>query len=262
MPIRIFKNRDGTFREKTEEFGLKNSAGWWNVIDVADLNGNGLPDIVAGNRGLNTQLQTSADDPVILYLGDFNNNGLNDPLITKVTEGRRVPFPERDIFLQQLPSFRNQFPSYVSWAAANAEDILSHARRTAQEFRVDTFESSIFMNNGNGTFSRKALPKRAQAAPIYDLFVGDFFANGLPDIMAAGNNFGTRPEIGPMADQGIMMKAKGDFEYNVVPPRITGFYGVGDVRSIELVPSPLGSLFLLGRYGEPVIPYLYNPPTE
>lgn len=118
------------------------------------------------------------------------------------------------------------------------------------------------MNNGNGTFSRKALPKRAQAAPIYDLFVGDFFANGLPDIMAAGNNFGTRPEIGPMADQGIMMKAKGDFEYNVVPPRITGFYGVGDVRSIELVPSPLGSLFLLGRYGEPVIPYLYNPPTE
>ncbi|MCC5941560.1 MAG: VCBS repeat-containing protein [Balneolaceae bacterium] len=262
MPIRIFKNRDDTFIEKTEEFGLKNSAGWWNVIEVADLNGNGLPDIIAGNRGLNTQLQTSADDPAILYLGDFNNNGLNDPLITKVTEGRRVPFPERDIFLQQLPSFRNQFPDYASWAAANVVDILSHARRTAQEFRVDTFESSIFVNNGNGTFSRKALPKRAQAAPIYDLFVGDFFANGLPDIMAAGNNFGTRPEIGPMADQGIMLKAKGDFEYDVVPPRITGFYGVGDVRSIELVPSPLGSLFLLGRYGEPVIPYLYRQPAE
>ena len=260
MPIRIFKNVDDVFRDRTEQFGLKESAGWWNVIEVADLNGNGLPDIVAGNRGLNTQLQTSPENPAILYLGDFNNNGLNDPLITKVTEGRRVPFPERDIFLQQLPSFRNQFPTYASWAAANADDIISLARRTPEQFRVDTFESSVFMNNGDGTFTRKALPIRAQAAPIFDLFLGDFFANGLPDIMAVGNNFGTRPEIGPMADQGVMLKAKGDFEFEVVPPRLTGFYGVGDVRSIDLVPSPLGSLFLLGRYGEPAIPYLYQPP--
>ena len=260
MPIRIFKNVDDVFRDRTEQFGLKESAGWWNVIEVADLNGNGLPDIVAGNRGLNTQLQTSPENPAILYLGDFNNNGLNDPLITKVTEGRRVPFPERDIFLQQLPSFRNQFPTYASWAVADADDIISLARRTPEQFRVDTFESSVFMNNGDGTFTRKALPIRAQAAPIFDLFIGDFFANGLPDIMAAGNNFGTRPEIGPMADQGVMLKAKGDFEFEVVPPRLTGFYGVGDVRSIDLVPSPLGSLFLLGGYGEPVIPYLYQPP--
>ncbi|TVR14777.1 MAG: RNA-binding protein [Balneolaceae bacterium] len=262
MPIRIFKKVDGVFRDRTDQFGLKESAGWWNVIDVADLNGNGLPDIVAGNRGLNTQLQTSPENPVILYLGDFNNNGLHDPLITKVTEGRRVPFPERDTFLQQLPSFRNQFPTYASWAAANADDIISLARRTTEQFRVDTFESSVFMNSGDGTFTRKALPIRAQAAPIYDLFIGDFFANGLPDIMAAGNNFGTRPEIGPMADQGIMLKAEGEFEFEVVPPRLTGFYGVGDVRSIDLVPSPLGSLFLLGRYGEPVIPYLYQPPVR
>ena len=262
MPIRVFKNVNGTFTERTEQFGLKQSAGWWNVIEIADLNGNGLPDIIAGNRGLNTQLQTSPENPVILHLGDFNNNGLNDPLITKVTEGRRVPFAERDIFLQQLPSFRNQFPSYASWAASNAEEIISSARRTPEQFRVDTFESSVFMNNGNGTFIRKALPIRAQAAPIYDLFIGDFFANGLPDIMAAGNNFGTRPEIGPMADQGIMLKAKGNFNFEVVPPRLTGLYGVGDVRSIELVPSPLGSLFLLGRYGESVIPYLYRPPAN
>lgn len=156
----------------------------------------------------------------------------------------------------------NPFPDYASWAKATADDIVSKSRRNPQQFRADTFESSVFINNGDGTFTQKPLPKRAQAAPVFDLFIGDFFNNGLPDILAAGNNFGHRPEIGPVADQGLMQKAEGDFSFSVIPSSETGFYGVGDVRSIELVPSPLGTLFLIGRYGEPVIPYLFQPPAD
>lgn len=258
MPIRVFKMNRGTYHEITRQAGLENTAGWWNTLAVADLTGNGLPDIIAGNRGLNTGLQTSVDEPVILYYGDFNNNGLNDPLITNVADGIRRPYPERDLFLQQLPSFREQFPDYASWAQVTADDIIRNSRWIPTEYPVHTFESSVFLNNGDGTFERKPLPRKAQTAPIFDVFVADFFENGQIDILAAGNNFGTRPEIGPMADQGLMLMGKGNGEFDVIPSHETGFYAIGDVRTFELVSTPIGPLFLLGRYGENVLPYLYR----
>lgn len=262
MPIRVFKMSNGVYEEITQKAGLENTSGWWNVLETADLNGNGLPDLVAGNRGLNTHLKATPNEPVILYYGDYDNNGLNEPMITKITNGKRVPFADRDLFLQQMPSFRNSFPDYASWASATADDLLKSARRAPAEFVVHTFESSIFMNNGDGSFTQKPLPNRAQAAPIHDLFVDDFLNNGLPDILIAGNNFGNRPEIGPIADQGMLLKAEGDYSFSALQSRVTGFYGVGDVRSIELVPSPLGSLFFIGRHGEPLLLYLYQPPAN
>jgi enediyne biosynthesis protein E4 len=258
MPIRIFKKEDGRYREITADAGLAKTAGWWNVIRAADLTGNGLPDLVAGNRGLNSILQTSEDEPVILYHGDFNGNGLNDPLITQVLDGIRRPFPERDIFLQQLPSFRQQFPDYASWAKATVEDIISESRRAPAEYPVYTFESSVFINRGDGTFERKPLPRRAQAAPVYSLLIADFFEDERPGILIAGNNFGTRNEYGPMADQGLLLKPAGEEEFEVISSQKSGFYGVGDVRKIELVPGMVGPIFLLARYGEPLIPYIYK----
>lgn len=258
MPIRVFKMRGGVYQEITKEAGFEKTSGWWNVIEVADLNGNGLPDLIAGNRGLNSMLRATPDEPAILYNGDFNNNGLNDPLITEVVEGRRVPFANRGLFLQQLPSFNSKFPDYASWAAASAAHIVRDARRSPVQYEVHTFESSVFLNRGDGTFEQKSLPGLAQTAPIFDLFVADFFGNGSPDILAVGNNFGTRPEIGPMADKGMLLKNNGNGDFTVVQPKETGFYGLGDVRRVELVSTAFGPVFILGRYGEAVAPFLYR----
>lgn len=258
MPIRVFKMINEVYREITEKAGLGKSGGWWNVIKAADLNGNGLPDIIAGNRGLNSMLRASLNDPAILYHGDFNNNGLKDPLITEVIEGRRVPFSDRDLFLRQMPSFNSTFPDYSSWAAMNASDILREAEENPVQYEVHTFESSIFLNKGDGSFEQKPLPRLAQTAPIHDLFIADFFGNGLPDILAVGNNFGTRPEIGPMADYGVMMKNINGNEFIVVDPNESGFYAFGDIRRIELVATPIGPVFMLGRYGEAVTPILFR----
>lgn len=262
MPIRIFRNNgDGAFTEMTEEAGLENTSGWWNVLKAADLNGDGFPDLMAGNRGLNTSLHATPEEPVILFAGDFNNDSFIDPIMTNVIEGNRYPAPGRDRLLQQLPDLGNRFPDYESYSTAAIEDILSRRQmRNAAKFYVHTFASTVFKNNGDGSFQTIPLPRRAQTAPIFDLIVADFDNDEIPDILAAGNNFGTRPETGPMAGQGIMLKGEGKFTFTSMTSKDTGFRGVGDIRKLELVSTRIGALIVLGRYANTVMPYVYTGP--
>lgn len=260
MPIRIFKkNSNRTFREITEAAGLESTSGWWNVIKAADLTGNGHTDLIAGNRGLNSDFNASPENPVILYHGDFNNNGLYDPVMTKVVNEKRFPIYDRDLLLQQLPHLKDRFPDYASYSTATIFDILTRQQiRNASELLVHTFASTAFVNNGNGTFEAKPLPAEAQIAPVFDIMVDHFHGNDTPDILIAGNNFGTRSEFGPMASHGILLKGSGDLDFIPYKSKDTGFYGVGEVRKIELVPTQIGPLILTGRYNDSLVPYLYR----
>lgn len=260
MPIRVFQQgEDRVYREITESLNLEQTAGWWNSLEIADLNGNGHIDLIAGNRGMNSLLRASPEEPVILHALDYNNNGLYDPIISQVVNGKRVPLPNRDLLLQQLPTLRDKFPTYQSYAEASFTDIFGEELvEESRKYYAHMFESTLFLNNGNGTFQVKPMPKSAQIAPVYDMVVADFFENDIPDILLAGNNFGYRPEIGPAASTGYLLRGDGNGEFEALPPNTTGFYGDGDIRSLQFLPSRLGSLFLLGRYGNSVIPYSYS----
>lgn len=259
MPIRVFEIENNRFHEITKEAGFGNTNGWWNVLKVADMNGDGLPDLLAGNTGLNHMFKASKEDPARIYYGDFNGNGLRDPILTYMFNGKRVPFPGRDIFLRQIPDWDEKFPTYESWANATIEDILTEKQMEEAYSRdVYTFASTLFTNQGNGRFQAEELPKEAQMAPIYDFFIGDFFGNQKADILAIGNNFGTRPEIGPLASYGVFLQKNVNNELEAISSSKSGFFAIGDVRHILYLPSPVGSLFLLGTYGAPVSLYIYQ----
>jgi hypothetical protein len=260
MPIRIFKNEKGIYTERTMEFGLTESGGWWNVLTVADVTGNGLPDIIAGNRGTNSYPSAEPSKPAMLHYADFTGNGLNDPLITYIENGKRVPLVSRDLFLRQLPEFEEIYPTYRSWAESDVNEILSKSRRkNPVTLTAHTFESSLFINEGNGRFRREALPAEAQAAPVYDIAAAAFFGNNRPDLLLGGNNFGFRPELGPSADKGLLLRLNNEGRYEAVAPRESGFYAMGDVRGIEWISTASGPLFLVARYGDSVLPYLFRP---
>jgi enediyne biosynthesis protein E4 len=59
MPISILMNREGKLVNETDKFGLANTSGWWNTVEIGDLNGDGFPDLVLGNLGLNSRLKAS-----------------------------------------------------------------------------------------------------------------------------------------------------------------------------------------------------------
>lgn len=255
MPIRVFEIENGRFREITNQAGFNNSNGLWNTLNVADVNGDGSPDLLAGNLGLNHFLKASPEDPAIIYYGDFNDNGLRDPVVTYIFDGKRVPLPDRDLFLRQVSGFEDAFPTYESWAQSDIFDILGEGIEDANSYEAHTFASTLFLNNGKGQFQPMALPADVQMAPVFDFFVGDFFGNQRPEILAVGNNYGTRPEIGPMASEGAFFRFNDNAEFEVFSSKESGFYSSGDARNIDFLPSTVGPLFVIGAHG--IMPQLF-----
>ncbi len=63
MPIMIFENTTTGFIDKTSDYFAKPQSGFWFGLQVADVNGDGKPDIIAGNLGLNSQIKASENKP-------------------------------------------------------------------------------------------------------------------------------------------------------------------------------------------------------
>lgn len=257
MSIRVFDIQNGSFREISTDAGFEDTKGLWNTLDVVDINGDKIPDLLAGNMGRNHYLEASVENPAIMYYGDFTGNGLRDPILTYVYDGQRVPYAGRDLFVDQISDFKQAFPTYQSWAESSLEDILGDGIERAYKAEAQTFASKLFLNKGFGEFKSVDLPQEAQMAPVYDFFVGRFDADDTPGILVAGNNFGTRPEIGPLASEGAFLEYV-DNRIIAVPSNVSGFYTNGDVRKIEYLPTALGPLFLLSTYGEHPKPFLYQ----
>ena len=80
MPIRLLENNNGVFKiKKLEELDKTN--GWWNTIEVQDINNDGLEDFIVGNHGNNSRFRASLSKPISMYVNDFDDNNSIEQVI-------------------------------------------------------------------------------------------------------------------------------------------------------------------------------------
>ncbi|MFY0594141.1 VCBS repeat-containing protein [Roseivirga sp.] len=190
MPIMVFKNIDGVFKDQTDALGLSNHTGWWNTILIDDVNKDGKLDILAGNLGENTKYQISIDEPLSVFAKDFDKNGMIDPIMSCFIGGKEHILHSKSTLETQVIGFKKRFIKHEPFAQATFEDIISEElREGAYTLKANTFKHTLFINNGD-TFSAEALPKAVQIAPLKAIQKnGDRF-------YLSGNDYSTEVIVG------------------------------------------------------------------
>jgi enediyne biosynthesis protein E4 len=247
MPITVFHQESGRFVDRTAEAGLAGTEGWWNSVTVADVNGDGRPDLVLGNLGRNSYLQASPAEPARMYVDDFGHTGGGggtlEQILTVYKHGVSYPIAGRDELLALIPSLRARYPTYASFGAARVEDIFTAAElRHASVREARVFTSSVALNNGNGTFTLRPLPTDAQFAPIRAALVADFDGDGRPDLLLGGNLYGVPPVLGRYdASYGLLLSGTGDGGFQAIDMERSGVMIDGQVRHMGWLKRADGS---------------------
>ena len=262
--VKYFHNNRGLgFEDWTEKAGFAAAGtGWWTSIAAADFNGDGRPDYVVGNLGLNTQYHADAQHPALIYSGDFNGDG-SPQLVEAYYEGDRVyPWRARRDLGAVCPFILKHFPANNDYARATVGDIFGDDKiAKAQRFAATELRSGVFLSQSDGTFRFEPLPRIAQIAPLQGIVAGDFYGDGHAGIYAVQNSFAPIPAVGRF-DGGLsqMLRGDGRGHFTAVPPAESGLVVPHDAKALVVLDLDHDGWpdFLVSRNNDDVLAFRNN----
>jgi hypothetical protein len=254
MGIRIFKNNKGKF---TEDKRLANYKGWWNTLEVADVDGDGNLDIIGGNLGLNSKFRASFTGPMKIYVKDFDNNGTKECVTSMYkSDGINYVFHMKPELAGQMPILKKRFLRYIDYAGKPFNEVFTSEMLTgAETHEMNFLASAVFLNDGK-KFSCKPFPANAQLSTVNTILCDDADSTGAKKIMLGGNFYGFKPEVGRLdASHGqVYQYNKKGFRY--WSPGETGLDLNGQVRSALAIKNANGGkYYLFGINDQPLKAY-------
>ena len=244
---KVYSYENNKFIDKTASYFSKNLHGWWNTINVNDLDDDGDLDIVMGNWGTNNQFKPTIKEPMEMFYDDFDNNGYIDPIWSYYIQGKSYPNVLRDELTDQIVSLRKKFVTYEEYADKEIQDIFSANQIEKAPKRIANFLETVWFENVEGKFKLHHLPTQANLSSVNAIAVEDFDQDGIKDLLLAGNTKYNRVRIGKFeSSYGVFLKgdSKGGFEY--IPNSKTQINIKGVVRSLLMLNTKESKKLIVG----------------
>ena len=256
LALTIFKNEGKSFSPMGK---ANNSRGWWNTLEVADLDGDGDEDFIAGNWGLNTKFKASAQRPMSMFVKDFDNNKKSEFILNWYAplDDKAYPFAPKGEITKQMPHLRKSILKYEDYAKKTYEDLFSpEEQEGAIKHEADQMAHAIFWNDG-GNIAMQVLPLESQVAPVFSIVPHDFNKDGMTDLLMLGNFHYLKPQAGRHNDnKGVLLLNQGDKQFNYLPPSASGINVEGEVRDASILNRATESpLLIIGRNNENVLTF-------
>ncbi len=233
MPITVFENKNGALNKIVLK-DFENTSGWWFSIESKDMDGDGDPDYVVGNLGLNYKYKTSEVAPFDVYYNDFDGNGMYDIVLGYYNENKHFPLRGFSCSSEQVPILKSTFKKYDVFASLQIEEVYGEENlKQSLHYKTQTFASFYIENKGEGVFELRKLPAPAQWTNLNDILLDDFNKDGHMDILAVGNLFVSEIET-PRNDAGLGLFLKGNSkgQFESVPMLASGFHTPLDAKKV------------------------------
>jgi len=231
---RIYKYINSDIIEFTSLFFEENLHGWWNTLEINDLDNDGDYDLVLGNWGTNNLFKPTVQEPMELYYDDFDKNGYIDPIWCYYIQGKSYPNVLREELTDQIVSLRKKFVTYEEYSTANLNDIFTKEQISKSPKLMTDFLETVWFENIDGKFKLKRFPVEANFSSVNSILIDDFDDDGIKDILMGGNSEYNRVRIGKCDSSfGIFLKGTDTGEFKFIENRLTDISFEGSVRSLN-----------------------------
>jgi enediyne biosynthesis protein E4 len=187
-----------------------------------------------------------------MFVNDFDNNGTIEQITTCTIDGKDMPLHLKKELAGQIPSVKKKNLSYADYAKKAFQEIFAQeVVDNSIQKKATIQESVIAINQGNGNFQVKSLPKEVQFSCVNTICVADVNKDGIADLILGGNQYEFKPQFGRMdANCGSVLLGSKSGSYSWLPYSQSGFLLKGEIKHITTLKSKNKGISILAVSNE------------
>ena len=226
--------------------------GWWNAVEAADLDGDGDNDLILGNQGKNLHYRPTPENPMKMWVNDFDNNGSIEQIVTMREDGKDFPIHQKKELTAQLVSLKKQNLKASEYSKRSIDELFPPEIFENSIMKMSAVpESVIAVNEGGGKFTIKKLPSRVQLSCVCGITCTDINNDGHLDLLMGGNNFEFKPQYSRLdASYGNVLLGDGNLGFEWQNYSDSGFFVKDEIKHLRQFSDKEGRRYIVAAIND------------